>query len=156
MEWRDWVARHREDFFKFVKHYDKWNTLTPMDEEDLVGDAIVKMLHYEPTLTGRFEYAKLTVRSVVMDHFKKSNRESMCELDESMEPVQESVHQEVVFEDSLTHLKHALMKGDLHQIYILVYEAGIPQKEVSHILGVSLSTVEKRVSRIKQIVEEVL
>lgn len=129
----------------------------PMDEEDLVGDAIVKMLQHEPdSLTGRFEYAKLTVRSVVMDHFKKSNRESMCELDESMEPEGQSLHSEVLIDEYHEEIKKKLLQEGLYETYILVYKNGLKLGAVASLQDVSLATVKRRIQDIKTIVGEIL
>lgn len=138
--------------FYIANHY----TSSPADCEDVVQDAIIRLMGNIPSIrelnkNKAAKYIALTVRSAYLDLLKRRHKDREISLEESV--IDALLEKESAFADTSTdlrmeliHLKESLSPKEwllLEGKYILGYD----QEELARLIGVSPDSVRMTLSR---------
>ena len=120
---------------------------------DLVNEAYLKLQHH-----GGFESkahfmasAAQAMRSILVDHARRKGRQkrkaegARVPLDGLLDAYESRTGGMLLLDDALTKLASEGKKGaEAAQVFELIFFVGLKQPEVGEVLGMSLSTVERR------------
>lgn len=127
---------------------------TPSDAEDILQDVFLKLMSKNPLIGAGKEKAyilKMTA-NIAKNHLKSISLNQTSEFDENEHsPTYTMTTDELEMYDILMHLP------DIYRtiIYLYFYEE-ISYKEISKILGISVSAVAMRLSRAKEELKAIL
>lgn len=159
----EFYDKHKRLLYYLAKRY----TSNPEDADDLVQDALLRLIHNVSTLKELDEeksakYVALTVKTAFLDYEKSKHTELMMYIDNSdFERIMEKqlpaldVEHKVSIGIAISLLKETL---PLRNWIILEgkYITGLSDKEIGRLIGVSASSVRMLLHRAREAAKAVL